>query len=442
MSDKLLCGFGQRDMTPPMGHPVSGYFEPRYASGVIDPLYTRAILFDNGEKKSLIIALDVCWINAKNCADVRDRIAKELNMDADAILINGSHTHTGPDTDPVCEYQQYLKDQLVGAALDAAANMAPARMFYGETEAEGISFIRRFLLNDGTVKTNPAKQVPMIERPLGTPDETLRLLKIVREGADDLYMFNFNTHVDTVGGDEICSDWPGFACTILEAAIPGSKAMFVLGPQGDVNHTNFLCKEPHYGCDKYDRVRTEKAAHARFMARVIAGKVLTICDKAAEVSGSDISFGSQKVDLMVNRPEVTEEQLKEAKALLDAYDAWYANPGDAPRPYTIKSVLGARRIFNLQSAPDFESYHVYGMKIGDFVIATLPGEPFTGLGRQIFAGAGYEKMMVFCNTNGYCGYIPTKDCFDDGGYESNSNRYKSDSPDRLVNGALAVVKEL
>lgn len=82
------------------------------------------------------------------------------------------------------------------------------------------------------------------------------------------------------------------------------------------------------------------------------------------------------------------------------------------------------------------------MKIGEFVIATLPGEPFTDLGRQIRAGAGYDKMMVFCNTNGYCGYIPTRDCFDDGGYESNSSRFMMGSDDRLVDGALAAVKEL
>ena len=125
------------------------------------------------------------------------------------------------------------------AAGQAFNDLAPARLFYAKTEAKGISFVRRYRMKDGTFATNPNwKKSDRIDCAIGKPNEDLRLLKICREGADDLYMVHFGTHADTVGGKYISADWPGFVCSILEAAIPGSRGMFLLGPEGDANHFN------------------------------------------------------------------------------------------------------------------------------------------------------------------------------------------------------------
>ena len=442
----MRCGFGKQEITPPEGHGIAGYFAPRYVKGVIDPLFARVAMFDNGKEKSMIIALDTIYLDQGIGYDIRNQVAAELGMDVNAILINCSHTHTGPNVstgEKDAEYIAFLKKQAVAAAIDASKDLTEARLFYAKTEAKDISFIRRYKLKDGSVKTNPGKFVDMLDHPIGKANEGLYLLKIVRNGADDIYMFCFGTHADTTSGELISADWPGFACSILERAIPGSKAMFVLGPEGDVNHYNFMA--PNRGMPKKDHITDpieKQTAHARYMGRVIAGNILAVCDKATEISGNDISFAMQKVELATNRPEVTEEMTAEAQKVMDTYNEWVANPGDRPRPTTVKSVLAARRVLNAPNLPESEDFGVYAMKLGDFVIATLPGEPFTQLGDRIYAGAGYDKMMVFCNTNGTCGYIPTKDCFDDGGYESNSSRFMMGSDDRLVEGAIAAAKVL
>ena len=443
----FYCGFGKKDITPPMGHAMAGYFAPRQVKGVIDPLFARVMVLDNGKQKVVFIALDLVRFGNDVGDPIRERVAAALGIESDAVLICVSHTHTGPEVRPHAlegEYGTYLREQIFAAAMEAANTMAPARLFFAQTEAKGISFIRRYMLKDGTVKTNPAKFADIIDYPLGTPNEGLRLFKIVREGADDVYMFNFNTHADTVSGELVCSDWPGFACNMLEAAIPGSKAMFVLGPQGDVNHTNYLYKDNIPGVDKFGRVRGDKPTdHARYMARVIVGQLLTVCDKAIEIEGNEITYGSKEVIFDVNKPTgTTPEMLAEAKKVLDTYEEWYANPGDRPRPTTVKSVQTARRLINMQDAPDQESFRVFGMKIGDLVIGTMPGEPFTDLGRQIYSEIGAEKMMVLSHVNGSCGYIPVKAAYEDGGYESNGNRYQKTTPDRLVGGVLEVLKNL
>jgi len=344
MEHKFLCGFGKKEITPPLGTPLVGYYKPRFSKGVIDPLFARAAVFQSGEVKSAILTVDLCLLSLAICNDLRKAVSESLGIHEDAILINISHTHTGPltgkdfgsDAEVTPEFLAFIKRQVVAAAEEAAKELVPAKLFYAKTKAEGISFIRRFRLKDGTVKTNPGKQVDMIDYPLGEPNEDVRLLKICRDGADDVYITQFGTHPDTVSGDYVSADWPGYVCSILEAAIPGSKAMFLLGPQGDVNHTNYLCKKQHYGCDKFGRFHTiegKVATHARYMGRVIAGQVLTVCDKAEEITGDKISFGAREVKFAVNKVVTTPELIAEAKQTLAIYDEWVADLGDRLRQF-------------------------------------------------------------------------------------------------------------
>ena len=78
------------------------------------------------------------------------------------------------------------------------------------TEAKNISFVRRYRMRDGSVATNPGVNNPNIDHVLGTPNETVKLLKLFREGADDIFIVSFGTHPDSVGGEYISADYMGF----------------------------------------------------------------------------------------------------------------------------------------------------------------------------------------------------------------------------------------
>ena len=51
----LKAGFARQDITPPLGIPVAGYYEKRYAKEILDPLDMHAIAFSNGDKKAIIL---------------------------------------------------------------------------------------------------------------------------------------------------------------------------------------------------------------------------------------------------------------------------------------------------------------------------------------------------------------------------------------------------
>ncbi len=441
----MQCGFGKREITPPLGTSMAGYFKTRFSQGVIDPLFVRATLFREGEKRALIMAMDLCGINKAWADRIREKVGKTFDIDPDAILINGSHTHTGPifqsapATGTVVDpnYVAFLEEQALCAAGEAVADLAPARLFTAETHAKGISFVRRYLMKDGTYKTNPhPDSADQIDHAIGEASDKVRVLIVRREGADDIYLVNFGTHPDTVGGSYISADWPGYVCSTLEGAIPGSKCMFLLGPQGDVNHfTPFLPKRGRLMSEKHKEDFRERALHARYMGRVIAGSVLTVCDRAEEIGNEGIDFAKEEMLLPSNR--IT-EGIEEARKITERHRAG--------EPYsdnlTYAQVVESYRRIRMFEAPPFMSYHAYALRIGEFAIVGVPGEPFTELGARIYASSPFKHTMTCCMTNAGCGYVPNSASFDEGGYEMNNCNYVRGADDAYVAAAEKALKAL
>ena len=83
-----------------------------------------------------------------------------------------------------------MKVTFRDTAVYALEDLKPAEFYWAETTAEGISFVRRYRMKDGAVRTNPGALNPNIDHALRTPNESLKLLKILRQGGNDLFIFN------------------------------------------------------------------------------------------------------------------------------------------------------------------------------------------------------------------------------------------------------------
>ncbi len=127
---------------------------------------------------------------------------------------------------------------MTDAAVMAVGDLKPARMGLGIGKAEDVAFLRRFLMKDGSIKTNPGVNNPDIKEPIGIVDERVNVIRIDRENADTVVLVNFDNHPDTVGGNLISADWPGFTRRTVEKALDNTKCVFFNGAQGDVNHVN------------------------------------------------------------------------------------------------------------------------------------------------------------------------------------------------------------
>ena len=81
---------------------------------------------------------------------------------------------------------------------------------------------------------------------------------------------------------------------------------------------------------------------------------------------------------------------------------------------------------------------LFALRIGDVVLAGLPGEPFGAYSVELRKRCAPMRVIVAEECNGYLGYLPTAAEFPLGGYGSNSAIFSPDSEAALV-GLLAAL---
>ena len=99
-------------------------------------------------------------------------------------------------------------------------------------------------------------------------------------------------------------------------------------------------------------------------------------------------------------------------------------------------------MWQLQDQPDFAEVMV--IRIGDVAIVGLPGEAFCELGLEIKRRSPARHTLVAGLCNDAIGYLPTREAFEQGGYETmvGSTFYEPGSAQRLVDSAVAQLERL
>ena len=273
----LQVGFSRVNITPPLGVRLMGYFRKRLAEGVRDELEANCICLACEDTKAVLISLDHVGVMRKVLNDLREEIARTTGIPAEAVYIHSTHTHTGPAVDPDAEaeieqiyYKQFFR-KVVDRAVLAMQDLKTGKMGDADSTAPNIAYIRRFYMKDGPVATNPKLNDPNIIGPVGKVDERVNVLRFDREG-DTIILANFGNHPDSVGGNLVSADWPGFVRKYTEQAIPGTKCLFFTGVQGDVNHVNRFPEE-------WENNKGYDYGNAQRMGRVITAAVMQVYDK-------------------------------------------------------------------------------------------------------------------------------------------------------------------
>ena len=442
----LQAGFARVDVTPMLGIGLAGYYVPRKAEGILDPLQINALALCCDQDKVVLMSIDHCGIVKEVLKPMIDGICAVTGLPREAVYIHSTHTHTGPflnynPTDPLeIEYAQFVTRKFADAAKLALDDLKPARMGYGIGDAPNIAFVRRFRMKDGSVRTNPGVDNPDILAPIGDVDERVNVLRFDRE-ADSLVLVNFGNHPDVVGGCKISADWPGFLRSTVEKALDNTKCIFFNGAQGDVNHVNVHPRGGYLNdmfMDFDDVARGYK--HARYMGRVVAGGVLQAYDKVKYVDVDSIRFGQKCIEVPANLPDPAE--LPEAHRINDLHNAGR----DAELPYSgmmlTTVVAAAARKVRLEHGPASFRMPLSAVAIGPVAMFGIPGEPFTGVGRALKEAEGFELVLPTCNTNAKEGYFPMLECYEEGGYEAGSSNFKKGVAELIIEAGLALLKDL
>ena len=443
----LKAGFGRVNITPMMGISIAGYYIPRNADGILDELEINVLALADDSTRVLLINLDSLGIRAELSCAFRAHVAEVTGVPADAIFISATHTHTAPhlvdgsESEKVREYLRFVFHKIADAARFALEDLKPARMGFGVGEAPNIAFIRRFRMKDGSIRTNPGVNNPDILAPIGDVDERVNVLRFDREGAQTLILVNFASHPDVVGGCKISADWPGLLRATVEKTLDNTRCIFFNGAQGDVNHVNV---HPRGGdlndmFIDFDDV-SRGYGHARYIARVVTGGVLQAFDKVEYVDTDRVRFAQRIVDLPSNMPQ--KKDIPEARRINDLHKAGR----DSELPYTgmllTTVVAEAARMVLLENGPAAFPAVLSGITVGPVALIGIPGEPFTNVGRRLKEAEGYSLILPCCCTNGYEGYFPMKEAYDEGGYEARSSRFKAGVAEQIIAEGKQLLKKM
>ena len=434
----LKAGFGRIDVTPPLGTTLAGYYETRYADGILDPLLATAVAFDNGEARVVVMSIDIIGFNQVLMNRARAAVAKAVDTDPKAVFIACTHTHLGPCTADAFgnthnpEYVDWFVKKLADAAVLAVQDLAPAKLSYTRGQVKDVAFIRRYKMKDGSYRTNPGWLNPDVDHPLGTPDENSSLLIIKRENAPEIGIVNFQVHPDVIGGRTISADYPKFVRDTYETLIPNSLCMYINGAQGDTNHIDIRLSEDK--CRRgYDR--------SRYMGRKIAMSVVANYELAEPLEGEKIAFSQKSYFAAVNKG--TAEELEASKAVMKVYES---EGLDAITPFPGRTKAEtrtiAKRVVGVDVFPDEKELYLTAVSVGDVVFAGFPGEPFTDIGRGVKANSKFTLTVPACAANGYEGYFPMMSAFREGGYEALNARYVGGTAEKLIEISTEVINGL
>ena len=411
-SKKLYAGFHCTTVRPPMGIDVPGYFSPRYSEGFITDLHIRAAAFACDGQKAIVISCEAVGIRTEAFNVIKKKIAARCGMDENAVYINCIHSHTSyritlPADDDLSAdaiFKRRLQQQFADCAQFAFEDLKPCTIKIASGEAKNVGFIRRYRMKDGTCKTNPAIGDPNILAFEGEQDNTVQLIRIVREGGKEILMTAFATHADVIGGAKL-------------------KA------EGDSNQVNaFLPKgSPRKGLDI-----------AKRMARIIAGEVLKIYDSASEVPCEKIAAFTE--DLKIGKNAYDPADVPTAEAIR----AIYLEKGNAaPELKEFKmGVPEALRIVANLKRPEFFDIRMHALQLGNIAFVGIPGEPFTSIGRAITDASKMDMTIVTACTNGHEGYFPDYPAFAEDGYESKWTPFASNCGEILTRGGLDMINRM
>lgn len=445
--NRLHVGFGRVIVTPMMGIGIGGYYRPRFAEAVLDDLEINALALACKDEKVLLLSIDQCTLLTDTATALRAHVSEMTGLSMESIYLHTTHTHTSPyivkDSENALEQEHYrfVCHRMADVAKFALEDLKPAKMGWGIGEAPNVAFVRRFRMKDGSVRTNPGVNNPDILGPIGDVDERVSILRFDRENAESIVLVNFANHPDTVGGCKISADWPGFLRRTVEKTLDGVKCIFFNGTQGDVNHVN-VHPTGGYMNDMFidfDDV-SRGYGHARYIGRVVSGGVLQAYDKVKYMDVDSLKAISRKVAVPSNLP--TQEELKEARII----HAMHQEGRDAELPYEgmmlTTMVAKAARMIRLEHAPEFYEIELTGIAIGDVVMLGFPGEPFNGVGRELKETEGWQLVLPTCLTNGSDGYFPTRDAYEEGGYEAASSRFRAGVSELLAEESRQLLAEL
>ncbi|MCX5758651.1 MAG: neutral/alkaline non-lysosomal ceramidase N-terminal domain-containing protein, partial [Candidatus Hydrogenedentes bacterium] len=316
-----------------------GAREGKPATGILDTLHGKALVFEFNGRKSAVVTLDICSLPVNVVEDAVKKAAVD-GLAVDRVIMAASHTHTGLEgaaldrrnvannphiglfSEPMLEF---VTDRLAEALVKANAALQPVTAASATTDLPNMIHNRR---GDACV------------------DNGLTALRLDKaDGSPYAVLVNFTAHGTFVDDMDmlVSAEWAGSMQRTMEDLMEGVTCLYTNGAEGDQAPSG-----------KPAGSRYEKAENYGRRVGIAAWNLVKDLHTAP---GKTFALESREVQLpaRTGHPDFVKVAGVEYQVTQDQLDALV-------------------QVMFPEKAP------IYAFRIDDYMMVTFPGEPICEIG--------------------------------------------------------------
>ncbi len=421
---------------------------------VNDPLYVKALVLEQGRTLAVLITVDAVAIGEIGpipndyLEKLRERLQVQLQIPPAHVLVNASHCHGN-----VC---RDVGEKTFEAVEQAMQRLTPVRVGVGKGHEDRVQENRRLKLQNGwEVDVRHAYSLPANKEvvAVGPIDPEIGVLRLVREDGSTLaIVYNFACHpIQGVPGGANTADFTGFASQVIEDNLSDDTiALFIQGCGGDINPV--LYKDVHLPrhaeplgnklglstlkairrieCREDSRLQVRREMvelpRAKFAERIAAMEAEQ-ADLVRSLRGTSLNLETflpliVKYRLSPDFPSHASHRYLHDDALgrsefrdldeenrrhLQQYIQNIHTMEELTRLQTNLNLLERHEARRMASGQETLDVEVLGIRIGEFLLVSFPGELTVEIGLNIKRASPHAHTFVAAYSNGYIYYAPT-----------------------------------
>lgn len=422
-SHDLYIGWAQEDITPSLPVALTGQQYKRISTHVQDPLTATALAIETvgseGQKEqAILVSCDLIWIRKDIQDRVRQAVAPVLSdFDVNKLILNATHTHTGPgfkdgdfyglydvSNDPgvmtATEYGDFLVGRLASMAQLAWNNRALGGISW--TRGQSITgHNRRITYFDGSSDIYKRTDNKQFSHPEGYESHDLDVLFLF-DGADVLTGILINTPTPSQALEFETYVSADFWHDVRQELRTRYGTAIYIFPQCGA------------GGDQSPHTLIEQEAESR----MIQLRGLTLRKEIARRIANT-------VDDVYPIAQLTISHQVEFEHSIAFMNLAVKNPPSQP--------------FYKTDDPPVE---VHCMQIGEIAIATVPFELYLDYGMRIKARSLAAQTLISQLSCQHAGYLPTTRAAAAGGYSADKYIVGPTGGQQLVDGIVDIINAM
>ena len=417
-------------------------------------LYVKALVLTDGETTAAIITVDAVAIGEigpiRNdyLPKVRARLEKELQIQPAHVLANASHCHGIVCAD--------IDEKTVQAVQEASRRLVPVKVGVGVGHEDRIMENRRLKLKNGReADVRHAYSLPPDAEVagVGPVDPQIGVLRLdALDGRTIAVVYNFACHpIQGVPSGTNTADLVGFASRVIEDNLSeGATALFLQGCGGDVNPVYYKDVDHPRDAETLGnllglstlqavrKIECRETTAFKFLNEPLALPRADLTDPIAALQAEQIrlaqSLQGTSLNLKTFLPLVVKYNLSaefpsyyshrylhdksvgrddlsqldaENRRHIAAYMKNIHTMEELTRVQTNLALLKKHQQQFIAAGSRTIDVELVGLRIGEFVLVTSPGELTVQIGLNIKQASPHKPTFVAGYTNGYIYYAPT-----------------------------------